>query len=480
MYKETIQRLFGKDKLNVLELFAGIHATSEGMRRAGIPFETFTVEFDQKVQDVANMLWNENIPVRDITKFESQNYKGQFDLVVGGFPCQTFSMAGERQGVNDEKGRGTLFRDTLRVIRDVEPKLVILENVKGILTKDHIHVVEEIKYEMEQMGYDLIIQTINAKHYVPQNRERVFFIGKKKGFGTPLTEVPVPNNRQIELKDLLDTEETDPDVKSYMYDTKYIQKMLDWEPSYKDDIMDALIDHFNTESIVETFNGKRHLRLNDTPYEIGYNRKLDMYVLPLSFETIENFIPVNKFWQNREEIFKTIPEYIKDKFIKYITYTGNNKVDIMTVKELENFFYMPAKHKITGVFDGAYNRVWKDNKIHPTLTTAGKVRLFLDWERVETVLNGRKPTHFTYMAVKGGFIFTGAYVEGETNNYISLGNIPIKMRSITPREAWRLMGWEDSQIDRVINGFAKSYLFKTAGNSMVVPVMQAIVEHILK
>lgn len=143
--------------MKVLELFAGIRATTEALRRQNIKHQTFTVEFDNAVQEVANTLHNTNEPVRDIKEFKAEmlpeHWNKQADLVVAGFPCQPFSKAGKRKGFDDESGKGKLYQDTLRVIEETNPTYVILENVKAITQDKHKWILKEIIDTLKGLGY---------------------------------------------------------------------------------------------------------------------------------------------------------------------------------------------------------------------------------------------------------------------------------------------------------------------------------------
>jgi DNA (cytosine-5)-methyltransferase 1 len=105
-----------------------------------------------------------------------------FDLLVGGFPCQAFSIAGNREGFNDT--RGTLFFDVARILKDKTPRLVVLENVKGLLSHDNGITFQTILTILTDIGYHVQWQVLNSKDFgVPQNRERVFIVGHLGGRG---------------------------------------------------------------------------------------------------------------------------------------------------------------------------------------------------------------------------------------------------------------------------------------------------------
>ncbi len=119
----------------------------------------------------------------DITKIDAETLP-DFDLLVGGFPCQSFSIAGRRQGFEDT--RGTLFFDIARIVRAKQPPLLLLENVKGLLSHDQGRTFTTIISALDELGYDLQWQVLNSKNFgVPQNRERVYIVGHLRGQAQP-------------------------------------------------------------------------------------------------------------------------------------------------------------------------------------------------------------------------------------------------------------------------------------------------------
>ena len=115
-----------------------------------------------------------------------------FDLLVGGFPCQAFSVAGKREGFNET--RGTLFFDIARILSDKRPRYLVLENVKGLLSHDEGKTFQTILRVLADLGYGVEWQVLNSKDYsVPQNRERVFIVGHF-GNRSPRKVFPITEN----------------------------------------------------------------------------------------------------------------------------------------------------------------------------------------------------------------------------------------------------------------------------------------------
>ena len=123
------------------------------------------------------------IDTRDITKVDEKEIP-KHDLLVGGFPCQSFSIAGKRRGFEDT--RGTMFFEVARILKYHQPRLFILENVKGLLSHDSGRTFKVIISTLVELGYDLQWQVLNSKNFgVPQNRERVLLVGHLRGTPRP-------------------------------------------------------------------------------------------------------------------------------------------------------------------------------------------------------------------------------------------------------------------------------------------------------
>lgn len=119
----------------------------------------------------------------DITKINAKELP-DFDCLVGGFPCQAFSIAGKRRGFDDT--RGTLFFELARILKTKQPRLFVFENVKWLLSHDSGRTFKTIITTLNELGYDLQWQVLNSKNFgVPQNRERVFIIGHLRGTSRP-------------------------------------------------------------------------------------------------------------------------------------------------------------------------------------------------------------------------------------------------------------------------------------------------------
>ena len=169
--------------MKFLDLFAGIGGFRLGMESAGHECIGFC-EIDKFARASYKAIHDTEgeIELHDITEVTDEEIRniGHVDVVCGGFPCQSFSIAGSRRGFEDT--RGTLFFEIARFADILKPKYLFLENVKGLLNHDKGNTFKTILRTLDGLGYDVEWQVLNSKNFsVPQNRERVFVIGHLRG-----------------------------------------------------------------------------------------------------------------------------------------------------------------------------------------------------------------------------------------------------------------------------------------------------------
>ena len=169
--------------MKFLDLFAGIGGFRLGMELAGHECIGFC-EIDKFARASYKAIHNTEgeIELHDITAVSDESIRGigSVDIICGGFPCQAFSIAGNRRGFEDT--RGTLFFEIARFASILRPKYLFLENVRGLLNHDGGATFETIIRTLDELGYDVEWQVLNSKNFgVPQNRERVFIIGHLRG-----------------------------------------------------------------------------------------------------------------------------------------------------------------------------------------------------------------------------------------------------------------------------------------------------------
>jgi DNA (cytosine-5)-methyltransferase 1 len=200
---------FPEAKINLATTFTGIGAVEQAFKRLALNHEiSFAGDIDSfcKQSYFANNGITEQHWHNDINQFNAAGYKDNIDLLVGGSPCQAFSMVGKRLGLEDT--RGTLFYEFARIVNECKPKVFIYENVKGLLNHDEGRTWAVVKDVFSELGYKFYYQTLNSKDYgIPQHRERIFVVGfrdKTVQFEFP-KKIPLLHTMQDFLEDFTDT-----------------------------------------------------------------------------------------------------------------------------------------------------------------------------------------------------------------------------------------------------------------------------------
>ena len=200
--------------LKCASFFAGVGGIDKAFGNAG-----FTTVFANEIDKYAATTFAVNFPdtelvVKDITQLDEKTEIPDFDIMLAGFPCQAFSIAGKRKGFDDEKGRGVLFFDLLRIIDEKQPSVLFFETVKNLVTHDNGNTYARITSELVDRSYYIIPLLLNAASFgnIPQARERIYIVCFKdekhfKNFEQP-DSIPLTKN----LKDFID------------FDTKYPDK----------------------------------------------------------------------------------------------------------------------------------------------------------------------------------------------------------------------------------------------------------------
>ena len=157
-------------------MFSGIGGFEYGMELSKMDFECVGYsEIDENAKSIYQRHYPKHINFGDATRIKTEKLP-DFDFLVGGFPCQSFSIAGNRQGLDDT--RGTLFFEIARILKDKRPRYFLLENVKNLLSHDKGNTFKTITGVLSELGYTISWKIYNSRnHGVPQNRERIFITG---------------------------------------------------------------------------------------------------------------------------------------------------------------------------------------------------------------------------------------------------------------------------------------------------------------
>ncbi len=187
-----------KSKLTSIELFAGAGGLALGMHNAGIQSKLLIDIDKDSVATLKKNMPEWNAHCDSVMDIDLDEYKNQIDVMAGGFPCQAFSYAGKSLGFADT--RGTLFYEYARLIEQVKPRLVLGENVKGLLNHDNGRTLNVIVKELENLGYRVAFKVLRAQFLdVPQKRERLIIFGIRKDQASDFL-FPIEKDYTIDLR----------------------------------------------------------------------------------------------------------------------------------------------------------------------------------------------------------------------------------------------------------------------------------------
>lgn len=197
-YMENVQPKRGKFRF--IDLFAGIGGIRLAFEHVG-GLCVFSSEWDKNACKTYKANFGEE-PFGDITKIDAKDIP-EFDILLAGFPCQPFSIAGKKAGFNHET-QGTLFFDVERILKEKRPKAFLLENVKNLVSHDSGNTFRTIISHLEALGYHVYSKVLNALDYgVPQKRERIIICGFINDVNFEFPQ-PVPLEQRKSLADVLE------------------------------------------------------------------------------------------------------------------------------------------------------------------------------------------------------------------------------------------------------------------------------------
>jgi DNA (cytosine-5)-methyltransferase 1 len=216
-----------KKNYKTIDLFAGVGGIKIGFEKAG--FKTlYSNDFNEKCK-ITYDLNSEDIKLdcRDIWKITDKKFP-KFDILIAGFPCQAFSIAGYKKGFKDAKGRGNLFFALEKILKKNKPRAIFLENVKNLTSHDNGDTFRVILNSLKSLGYKVKFQVLNSMEYgnIPQNRERVYIVGFKEIEDYDNFAFPQPTKLLVRFSDLL---EKNVDNKYYYEGKPLFEKLKQYE-----------------------------------------------------------------------------------------------------------------------------------------------------------------------------------------------------------------------------------------------------------
>lgn len=430
--------------LKIFEMFSGFGGASFALKKLEIPFkivgcseiDKYAIKcYEQNHQEtyygklIKDCRFKYNPSPKnygDCTKINPDELP-DFDLLTGGFPCQSFSVAGK--GLGEQDTRGTLFHEIIRIAEIKKPKYMLLENVKGLTFKPHKKTFEKIVSEIKRIGYYVHIQVLNSKDYgIPQNRERVFFVCYRQDIsGFDDFEFPEKEELKIFLKDILEKEV---DEKYYLSDKKIYR------------IKQGRID----PKIAHTLTGGGHSGGNHSDMDAVSNELINKN---------KNYYMSGKIYKNGDcgnanRIFK--PEGVCQ------TIQSNTRTKIIQLNQ--------PKH--------SNNRVYSSEGISPTINTmgGGNRQPFVQYINTKNADNKQPPQQDRIYNENGVMTSISSQLNGRFN-ILNQGNI----RRLTPTECFRLMGFND-EIN--LEGLSNTQRYKLAGNGFDINLVSKILIEMFK
>ncbi|MGO5579231.1 DNA cytosine methyltransferase [Streptococcus milleri] len=432
--------------MKFLDLFAGIGGFRLGMESAGHECVGFC-EIDKFARKSYKAIHNTEgeIELHDITRVSNESVRriGSVDVICGGFPCQAFSIAGNRRGFEDT--RGTLFFEIARFASILRPKYLFLENVKGLLNHDGGATFETILGALDELGYDVEWQVLNSKNFgIPQNRERVFIIGHLRGECTRRIFPLSSTGRQV---DKYQEQSTNTLTTRYPNSQGVGSYIIEGQPQS-----------------VKRLGSVKAFMINE-----GEGQKIAIPVLtPNREEKRQNG---RRFKGNNDPMF-TLTAQDRHGIVVAGKLPGNHDQNSRvynprgltpTLSTMQGGGQEPKIiQKARGFNKGA------QHSIAPTLTSNSYQENNL--VKVVDFYNKITKDEVGTLTSSGGGSTVRAGSFGITDGF--------RIRKLTPRECWRLQGFPDWAFDKAQEVNSNSQLYKQAGNSVTVNVIEVIAKEL--
>lgn len=529
--------------IRLLSLFSGIGAFEQALDRIGCHYQlTGYCEIDPYASKSYAQIHgvSESLNLHDVTTIDTAliNMLGGADIITYGFPCQDISVAGKQRGFTDENGNRTrsgLFFDALRIIKDLQPKYAIAENVKALTSKKFEKEFKTVLNSLAEVGYNNYWKVLNAKDFgIPQNRERIFIISIRKDIDRCAFTFPEKQELKLRVKDVLE-----PIVDEKYYIDNERSRNLIRQITAKFDlgggiaVSDGTIKDPKVKDVSNTIKAR---------YDCGIENQKSVGCMVL-----EPVICASRGRNPADLNDRTAGAHTE----QHLELKNDGTSNTITTVQKDNLLLEPtprilqignlipdADRKFTNPQTG---RVYDPDGLAPTLNTmqgGGREPKIIEPHANKIVRAGTIGKHETdeVLSVCGISKTLKATdyknpvkimasepkikIVGRMDGYEQTGRVydpsgiactlqsrdykdPIRIleesapkggqrevkilettqeayriRKLTPRECFRLMGFTDAEFDR-IKGVSNTQLYKQAGNSIVVNVLEAIFNRLL-
>lgn len=459
--------------LKVRTLFSGIGSPERALKDLQIPYELvdfcevdkYAVKSYCAVHGVS-----EGKNLGDITKVWGRNLP-YADLMVWGFPCQDISVAGKQRGLKEGETRSGLYYEGFRILKETKPKYSVIENVKNLVGKKFKEDFESMLEDIESIGYNNYWKVLNAKDYgIPQNRERVFIVSIRKDIDTGKFEFPKGFDNGLRLKDFLEDEVDEKYYISQEKTEKLIQQLKNRvlvKETTKKEYAEAIEgDSINLEQPTSQTRRGRVGHQQANTLNTSCNQAV---VIPcITPDRVEKRQNGRRFRENGDPMF---------------TLTSQDRHGVLQVGNVVD----------TGNWNNPQRgRIYSPEGCSPALNTVGGGGLepkILQGSPVPELVGGIGKINFGKQYRQGNRVYSSektamclmAQPVGNTGGFSYLYNVGYRIRKLTPKECWRLMGFKDDDFQRAKDvGVSDTQLYKQAGNSIVSNVLFYIFKNLLQ
>ena len=300
--------------MKFFDLFAGIGGFRVGLEANGHEC-VGSCEIDKYARKIYAKNFGHEPKFKDVREIDTKDLP-EFDILCAGFPCQSFSIVGNRKGFEDK--RGNLFFEITRLAKEKRPSILLLENVKGLLSHEKGKTFRIILQELDGLGYDVEWQLINSRYFVPQSRERLYIIGHLRGSGSrkilPLGKVSKRNDKsrkELYAKDECSSTLTATYWKGYGGGRPMIKESKPVQMNYRSNV------NSNMKERVQDRDETWTLTSNSNDFTITDNHRVRK-LTPIECERLQGFADDWTKGISDTQRYKCIGNAVTTKVVEYI------------------------------------------------------------------------------------------------------------------------------------------------------------------